>query len=112
MLSRGCTLTLLLSGLALAAQAPPKAPKGKRYALLVGVTEYKHSAFGTLKYTENDVEKLAALLKDPRSGFTEVRVLSTARGKKDRDDAPTAENVSKALADLVKERTKDDVVLV
>src|SRR5262245_51075149 len=60
--------------------------KGKRYALLVGVTEYKADQFATLKYPENDVEKLAELLE--KGGFTTVRVLSNTRGKKDRADAP------------------------
>src|SRR3954466_16247563 len=103
MLLRVFALALLLTGLALSASAEPapRAAKGKKYALLVGITEYKHSAFASLKYTENDVEKLAELLLDKSAGFTDVRVLSTSRGKKDAREAPTAANVGKALADLV-----------
>ena len=31
---------------------------GEKYALVVGVTEYEHPKFKTLKYAENDVSKL------------------------------------------------------
>jgi uncharacterized caspase-like protein len=60
--------------------------KGKKYALLVGVKEYQRETFPDLKYTENDVEELAKILT--KSGFAKVRVLTNARGKKDRADAP------------------------
>ena len=103
-------LVLLLAGLtlsaSLSAESAPRAARGKKYALLIGVTEYKHSAFASLKYTENDVEKLAELLLDKSAGFTDVRVLSSSRGKKNAKDTPTAANVGKALADLVADKTQ------
>src|SRR5215475_3642519 len=38
-------------------------PKGKSYALLVGVKDYgERSTLGPLKYTENDAEELAKVL--------------------------------------------------
>jgi uncharacterized caspase-like protein len=52
------------------------------------------------------------LLAKDKGNFTEVRVLSNARGKKDKADAPTAANVREALAALVKRKKADDVVLV
>jgi hypothetical protein len=84
-------------------------PSGHKFALLVGVTEYKGSALTALKYTENDAEELAKVLK--KSGF-EVRVLTNARGKTKKDDAPTAANVKKAITDLLLNRGKDDTVLI
>src|SRR5262249_34250783 len=105
-------LTALTLSASLSAESAPRAARGKKYALLVGVTEYKHSAFASLKYTENDVEKLAEVLLDKNANFTQVRVLTTSRGKKDAKEAPTAANVSKAMADLVADKNKDDVVLV
>ena len=39
--------------------------KGKKSALLVGVTEYDSSKFTTLKFTDNDVEELAKVLEKP-----------------------------------------------
>src|SRR5262245_11427805 len=104
---------VLLVGLPVAlliAPARADAPKGKKYALLVGVTEYQGDQFSTLKYTENDVEKLAAALA--RAGFDKVRVLSNGRGQKDKKDAPTAANVRSAIDELVANKGKFDTVLV
>jgi hypothetical protein len=84
-------------------------PSGNKFALLVGVTEYKGSALAALKYTENDAEELAKVLK--KSGFA-VRVLTNSRGKNKKEDAPTAANVKKALADLLRDRGKQDTILI
>jgi formylglycine-generating enzyme required for sulfatase activity len=98
---------------ALAAPALTQAPKGKKHALLVGVREYRRSTlFPGLKYTENDVEKLAALLRSPAAGFATVRVLTTTGGEKDPRDAPTAANVRRALADLIEDRGPRDTVVI
>jgi TPR repeat protein len=86
--------------------------QGKKYALLVGVTEYESAHFARLRYTENDVEELAALLARPGAGFTSVRVLSTARGRKDPKDAPTAANIRKALDALLAGKGKRDLALL
>ena len=84
--------------------------KGKKYALLVGVTEYDHASLPTLKYTENDVEELATILHD--ADFTSIRVLSVSRGKKDKRDSPTTANITRALDDLLAKPTKHDTVLI
>src|SRR5262245_10294789 len=98
-----CLLLLGLLGCAGAASLPAAAAdssssaknKGRKVALLVGVRTYERSQhFPELKYTENDVEKLAVALK--KNGFTDVRLLTTTRGEKDKKDAPTAENLRKA----------------
>ena len=94
-----CTLSALVL-LPLSAQAK----KGKKYALLVGVTDYKNASLNPLKFTENDVEELAKLLRAKASGFDEVRVLSHTRGKKDANDLPTAANIEKAIDDLVADK--------
>jgi hypothetical protein len=87
--------------------------KGKKYALLVGVNKYDSGKLTKLKYAQNDVEKLAEILRDKdRGGFDEVRVLSNAAGKKDRADAPTAKNVREALQALVKRKKAGDLILV
>src|SRR4051794_28118030 len=70
-----------------------QAVKGKKYALLVGVAAYNHSQLPDLKFTENDVEALAEVLRKPKGGFDSVRVLSTTRGKKNRADMPTKANI-------------------
>src|SRR5262245_25198273 len=101
---------LLAGSTLLIASAEADAPRGKKYAVLVGITEYQGEQFNTLKYTENDVEKLAEILK--KAGFDRVRVLTTKRGKDDAKDAPTAENVKAAINELAENKGKHDTVLV
>jgi formylglycine-generating enzyme required for sulfatase activity len=84
---------------------------GDRHALVVGVASYDNAAFGTLKYTENDAEGLAEALQKPEAGFR-VRVLTGSRGRQDKQDAPTAANVKKAIGELLAKRKRGDVVLI
>jgi formylglycine-generating enzyme required for sulfatase activity len=85
-------------------------PEGKKVALLIGVKQYKRSnQFPDLQYTENDVEKLATILRS--GGFTTVRLLTTTRGSK-KADAPTAANIRKELDALLADRSPRDTVLV
>jgi len=87
------------------------AKKGKKVALLVGVNTYEHEDLKPLKYTENDVEELAKLLREPSAGFA-VRVLTVSRGKKDPKDMPTAKNILAAIAGLAKDATRQDLILL
>src|SRR5262245_44875684 len=89
------SLAALMAGLALA-----QAPAGKKYALLVGVKDYDSAKFDPLRFTENDVEGLADVLRG-RAGY-EVRLLTTTRGKATAADAPTAANLKAALTALLK----------
>jgi formylglycine-generating enzyme required for sulfatase activity len=83
---------------------------GKRYALLVGVREYDHAKLPPLKYTENDVEELARVLK--QAGYHEVFLLTTTRGEKTAASKPTAANIRKKLKGLLDKVTRRDVVLI
>ncbi len=83
--------------------------KGKKYALLVGVDHYAHSGFKPLKGAENDVEELAKVLR--KQGF-DVRLLTTARGRKKDADAPTAANLRKELDKLLSDKVREDTVLI
>jgi hypothetical protein len=87
------------------------AVKGRRYALLVGSAEYSNPLFPTLKNAENDIKALARVLHAPSSGFA-VRLLTTTRGKRDPRDAPTAANIRTALAELIQNGLRHDLVLV
>jgi hypothetical protein len=100
--------TLVLS-FALFAPAGAQQAQAKQYALLVGIKEYKGATFSELKYSERDVEELAPILT--ASGY-EVRLLTTSAGKKDKKDVPTAANVRKAFADMIKGKGKGDTVLL
>jgi uncharacterized caspase-like protein len=106
----GVVVLALSAVLMLSMQAQAK--KGKKYALLVGITKYKNARLPELQYTENDVEELAAILKSPSSGFDEVRVLTVSRGEKHGDDAPTAANITKALDALLRKKERDDTILI
>jgi hypothetical protein len=87
-------------------------PRGKKYALLVGVKEYRHSKFPNLKYTENDVEALAGILAKKDAGFAAVTSLTTTRGKRAATARPTAANVRAALRQFMAGRGKHDTLLV
>jgi uncharacterized caspase-like protein len=86
--------------------------KGKKYALLVGVREYEHAKLPNLRYTDNDMEDLGRILEQPGSGFAQVRLLTTTRGKVRPADAPTAANIRTALATLLRKPIKHDLVLL
>ena len=55
---RLASLSVCLIVLPLALGWGEDAKKGKKYALLVGVTEYDNATSPVLKYTGNDVEEL------------------------------------------------------
>jgi formylglycine-generating enzyme required for sulfatase activity len=104
---------LLLAALALALPLASGADKtkGKRYALLVGVKDYDHSKLSPLKYTENDVEALAKVLKD-KGKFSSVALLTSSRGEKRAGDKPTGKNIRAALKALLAKKTRHDTLLV
>jgi FKBP-type peptidyl-prolyl cis-trans isomerase len=106
------SLALPLAALALPPAGGADRPGGKKYALLVGVKEYNHDKLSDLKYTENDVEELAKLLRKESAGFTEVTVLTNARGKKAASARPTAANIRTRLKRILARVGKRDTVLV
>ncbi len=108
------TCLAALFALVLPCPAAPagEAARGKKYALLVGVLKYDHASLGDLEHTEHDVDELARLLGRPGSGFAEVVVLSSTRGKKDAALAPTAKNFRDRLRKLTDKVKKHDLLLV
>jgi cyclophilin family peptidyl-prolyl cis-trans isomerase len=111
------SLAAALLGVCLVALPAPgpgqsAAARGKKYALLVGVKSYDHDALPDLKYTENDVEDLARILKRKETGFDPVVVLTTSRGASAKAGKPTAANIRAALKKLLAGVTKYDTVLV
>jgi uncharacterized caspase-like protein len=104
-------LALLIVPLAAGKQPSNKiTQQGKKVALLVAVNDCNHDRFAVLQFAENDIEELAALLL--KSGYSEVRVLSASRGKKNAKDAPTAANIRAAFASLIAGRGRHDTVLI
>ena len=60
----------VLVGLGALVPAWTQEAKGKKYALLVGVTEYDSSKFATLTYSENDVVESRPAARRPSSSPT------------------------------------------
>ena len=54
----------LAAALPLLGRAADDAPAGRKYALLVGVKNYDKDQLRSLRFTEDDVNGLAAVLKD------------------------------------------------
>ena len=111
---------LVLVGFCLALAAMPPlagagdddAPAGRQYALLVGVRNYDKDQLRSLQYTENDVNDLAAVLKD--AGYKRVVLMTQSEAASQGDNTllPTAKNVRKKLAAILDDRKPNDSVLI
>ncbi len=78
----------------------------KKYALLVGVEDYRDKMISRLQFACADATALAARLRD-RCGFDHVRVLADESG----EDAPDLVNIVTALRDSAGELRQDDLFL-
>jgi hypothetical protein len=109
---RACLAALvpLLAAVVLIAPSKAQPPRGKKCALLVGVRAYEHRSLDDLRFTENDVEELADLLRG--GGFAEVVVLTSTRGERSAAARPTAANIRKRLRGLLERLTKHDTLVV
>jgi formylglycine-generating enzyme required for sulfatase activity len=101
-LSLGAALLLLGS-------IPAQTGEGKKVALLVGIRDYDSAKFDDLKWTENDVEEMAAVLAH---NSWQVRLLTTTRGKRNDAAAATAANIRAAIKALLANRTRPDTILI
>jgi formylglycine-generating enzyme required for sulfatase activity len=100
------SLLSLATAFSFVAQAQTaKAPK--RVALVVGIGEYDHREWITLMQTENDADGLAAELR--RLEFDKVVVM---KGTSPGALRATAKNIIDQLDLLLKDVTKNDIVLV
>ena len=88
------------------------APKGRQYALLVGVRNYKRDELRRLEYTENDVTELAQVLRD--AGYKRVVLMTQAEAvaQGDNDLEPTGKNIRRQLRSLLEDRQAEDGVLI
>jgi hypothetical protein len=91
------------------------AGEARRFALLVGVTEYKsggNDELNDLLYPDADVEALAEVLVKRGYRKTDVIVLNSGRGKSDPKLLPTAAVIDDHLNVLLKKAGPNDVVLI
>ena len=86
-----------------------------RFALLVGVSGFESpNVFPNPSVVcENEIEDFGQLLTK-QLGFppAQVKVLTTARGKREPDQAPTASNIIRSLELIRSEKGRDDFVLL
>jgi TPR repeat protein len=106
MLHRCIALAVLLWFFA--ALSPAAESAGKKYAVVVGVNVYERE-LSDLTCAENDAEEMGKVLT--KAGFT-VTLLTTRLGKTNAAKMPTAANIRKAVAGLVKGRSAGDTVMV
>jgi enterochelin esterase family protein len=103
-------LALLLALLCPAREYAQQPPAGKKVALLVGVRKYKKEELSDLKFTENDVNDLAALLR--QNGYRRVVVLTQKNGANNPDLLPTGDNIREYLQTTLKNCQPEDTVLL
>jgi hypothetical protein len=84
-------------------------PVAVKYAILVGVTDYDHPRFRTLKYAENDVSELGQKL---RAGGFRVTQLSKTVGERNARFKPTRANILHELDSVLNAATKRDMVFI
>jgi carboxyl-terminal processing protease len=82
---------------------------GRKYAVLVGVQEYKHEKLPALQYSENDVVELAKVLR--KAGYF-VTLLCDSVGKKDAALVPTKTNIERAVKETLRKCDRGDTVIV
>ena len=92
--------------------AADDARAGRKYALLVGVRAYDKDQLRSLRFTEADVNGLAAVLKDADYKRVVLMTQSEAVSAGDNTLEPTAKNIRKKLAAILEDRKPDDAVLV
>jgi TPR repeat protein len=89
---------------------PTDKPEGRKVALLVGVKKYKKEELSDLRFPENDVVELAALLR--QGGYQPVIVLTQTAGSQSPDLLPTGDNIREALTGLLSSLRPDDTALL
>jgi uncharacterized caspase-like protein len=104
-----------LLGLLVPTAAWAAGPRGEKYALLVGVRRYNAGGgLRSLHYTEADMIDLARVLQ--ANGYRPENIIlmtqTTAAARKNDRFLPQAARIRKELAQLLKERSPADTVLV
>jgi uncharacterized caspase-like protein len=82
---------------------------GQKYALVVGVRNYKKDELRSLLSADRDATALAELLK--KAGYRKVVLMTYETSARSIGLLPTSRTIKEQLAALVEGRTKDDTVL-
>jgi tetratricopeptide (TPR) repeat protein/uncharacterized caspase-like protein len=112
---RGVALLLGIVGVALLALAPPApaAAKGEKYALLIGVGQYRPTELTNLPYAAADVTELArVLVRDCGYRADHVVLMTQAEAATNLDRAPEAEKIRTELATFLRLCEEGDSLLI
>jgi len=110
-----CVLVAILAGLAgvRALAAGADAPRGERYALLVGVRKYDAtSELRALKYPEKDMDGLQKVLIDGGYRPENIVLMTQTAGAEETRFLPMGAKVRDELKILLRDRTEADSVIV
>jgi sulfatase modifying factor 1 len=94
------------------APARPEEETARRFALVVGVKDYKGTGLSDLKYTENDARDLAEVFRG--QGYRRVVVLTQQEAftSKQRNLFPTVANIRLHLKAVLEDRRPGDTVVL
>ncbi len=115
---RGSSLVLvtgiLLAGLGAwtAWAQQPGDPKGRKYALLIGVQDYDVNELHNLSFAESDVAALADTLRQGGYADANVVLMTQTLGAKKARFLPEASHIRKELDLLLADLDRDDSVLI
>jgi len=80
---------------------------GKRWAVVVGISEYKHAEITDLRYAHRDAEAFYDFLRSPNGGaFADDHILFLTNAK------ATKANVRSAIFDFLSQTQKEDLVMI
>ncbi len=89
------------------------AEKGRKFALLIGVSKYDPAQLHDLPHAEKDVSDFADVLVK-KCGFRNdhVHLMTSSQGAKKFRYSPTAKNIRRMLSNLVQFCEKDDTLIL
>jgi formylglycine-generating enzyme required for sulfatase activity len=90
-------LFLTLTSLAASPARADDQPRGKKYALLIGVRKYDPRTLRTLEYSENDINDLAAVLERTGYSHDDITILTESAGAGDFQLLPLGKNIRAQL---------------
>ncbi len=83
--------------------------KGRTYAVVVGVRQYKKDELRPLKYADKDAAALAEALKG--GGYRRVVLMTHESAAHDADLLPTARNIKEQLKSMAEDCEKEDTLV-
>jgi hypothetical protein len=105
-------IPIVVAGLVSTVRAQTPAPRGEKYALLVGVRRYEANELRELSFSESDVVGVSKVLLANGYRAENVVLMTQSTGAENLNMLPTAARIRKELELLVGDRTPGDTVVV